>query len=178
MWSPLQLCLVTHTGGPAGHGLLPVPAPHFCLQSPRMAEGWSGMGKLGLPPPLHRLPFSGKYSACCLLQQRPGKSRVALERIVRDLGEFDTSFRINELTPFTSHVSMKLWSKNQGHSQGSKTLHVTLPSCHFLFCSGGSLQSAVCSPPCWFFPFPTTGGLTSWGVIRLMPRPRRRTRKE
>lgn len=86
--------------------------------------------------------ITGKYSAHRLLQRlyqtspdfAPGKE------VVKELGVSDTSFHIKKLITVTPHcVSMKSWSKNQGHSQGSKTLCVTLPSCHFLFCSGGSL---------------------------------------
>lgn len=99
-------------------------------------------GSCDLPPLLHHLPPSGKYSAHRLLQRlyqaspdfAPGKE------VVKELGVSDTSFHIKELITVTPHcVSMKSWSKNQGHSQGSKTLCVTLPSCHFSFCSGGSL---------------------------------------
>lgn len=80
---------------------------------------------------------------------------------------YHTSFCIKELIAITPAVSMKLWSKNQGHSRCSETL------CDFALVPLLVLQWCFpiisCPSSAFFFPFPTAGELTGWGVTRLMP---------
>lgn len=156
IWSPVQLCLATHADSRAGHGLLPVPAPRFCQQSPEVAEGW-GSSDCPLLCTAHLSLGSTVLAACCSsstreVQAAPGKNREGFRSV---------QHVISHKRADSSHppVSMKLWSKNQGHSQGSKTLHVILPSCHFSFYSGGSLYSCLFSTLLFFFLFPQQGGL-------------------
>lgn len=64
---------------------------------------------------------------------------------------YHTSFRIKELIAITPAVSMKLWSKNQGHSRCSETL------CDFALVPLLVLQWCFpiisCPSSAFFFPF-------------------------
>lgn len=116
----------------------------------RWLWGSQGGESCDLSPPLHHLPLTVQ---CQLLTAAavPGKSKLCpFIEVVKELGVYHMSFCIKELIAITPAVSMKLWSKNQGHSQCGETL------CDFALVPLLVLQQyfpIISSPSSAFFSF-------------------------
>lgn len=173
IWSSVQFYLVTHTDCTADHGLLPVLISVCKVPGVVRDRGT-------VTAPSFASPTSLWEVQCLLLAAAavPGKSRLALERIVKDLGEFNTSFRIKELIPVTLPCINEVVEQKPGAFPKQQNTVCDFALLPLLVLQWGFPVISCLFSTLLVFPFSTTVGLTGWGVIRLLPHPGSKDKEE